>query len=286
MPLFSDSEGRTASHHVQGAAHEASPWVEWLARFGYAAKGVVYILIGVIAVDAAFGAGGSAEGASGALRSLADESWGQIVLGVIAVGLIGYVVWRFVQAFLDPENKGSDKKGIATRIGYVISGVLYATLAFEAARLVLGSGGGSGGGSGASHWSATLMEQPLGRWLIGAVGVGIILFALYEFYKAWTTDFSDRLHIEQIDYHKRQWIERAGRAGLAARGVVFLLIGWFTVQAALNYDPNQARGLEGALDALGRQPYGPWVLGIVAVGLVGYGLFQLVKARYRHIQPA
>lgn len=294
MGLFSETAGE-AQFQANQAAHHASPWVEWLARLGYAAKGVVYVLIGVIAVDAALtaGSGDQATGGSGALQSIADESWGQIVLGIIAVGLFGYVLWRLVQSLLDPEHKGTDMKGVATRIGYFISGALYATLALEAARLALGSGGGggggtggSGGGSSASHWTSRVFELPMGVWLVGAAGVGIFIFGLYELYKAWTTDFSDRLHIEEIDYHKRQWIQRAGRAGLAARGVVFLLSGVFVVRAALQYDASEAQGLEGALQALERQPYGPWLLGLVALGLIGYGLFQLVKARYRHIKPA
>lgn len=295
MGLFSETAGE-AQVQASQAAHHASPWVEWLARLGYAAKGVVYILIGIIAVDAALtaGSGDQATGGSGALRSIADESWGQILLGIIAVGLVGYVLWRLVQALLDPEHKGTDAKGLATRAGYLISGVLYGVLAFEAARLALGSGsgstsgGGSGGGSGdsASHWTSRAFELPMGVWLVGAAGAGIFIFGLYELYKAWTADLSDRLHIEELDYHKRQWIERAGRAGLAARGIVFLLIGVFVVRAALQYDASEAQGLGGALQTLEQQPYGPWLLGLVALGLLGYGLFQLVKGRYRHIKAA
>ena len=276
--------------HTDAAAHEASPWVERLARLGYAAKGIVYVIIGFLAARAAFGSGGQVTGGSGALQSLADDTWGQIALVVIAIGLAGYVVWRFVQAAMDPENKGDDKAGIAKRIGYVISGVLYGVLAFEAARLVLsgggGGGGGQGGGSGASHWTAQAMELPLGRWLVGLAGIGTALYGLYQLYKAWTKDFTDSLQIGEVDYHKRQWIVRSGRAGLTSRGIVFGIIGFFLVQAALQYQPGQARGLGGALRTLQGQSYGPWVLGLVAIGLIGYGIFQLVKARYRHIEPA
>lgn len=286
MALFPQPAGRAAGAKADAAQDAASPWIERLARLGYAAKGIVYIIVGVLAVQAAFGSGGQVTGSSGALQPLAGNSWGRIALVVIAVGLAGYVLWRFVQAALDPENKGDDKSGIAARIGYVISGVLYGALALEAARLVIGSASGGGGGSGASHWTGRLMEQPFGRWMVGLVGIGVALYGLQQLYKAWTVDFTDRLHIGGVDSHTRQWIIRSGRAGLTARGVVFGMIGFFLVQAALQYQAGEARGLGGALQTVAQQPYGPWLLGLVAIGLIGYGLFQLVKARYRGIQPS
>lgn len=267
------------------AQHQAAPWVEWLARIGYAAKGIVYILVGWIALDAAIG-GGQSTGSRGALQSVADEPFGQVLLALVAVGLLGYAIWRFVEAALDPEDKGSGAGGIARRLGYAVSGVIHAALALYAAQLVFGSGGGSsGGGSGTDSRTAMLMQQPFGRWLVGLVGLGIVGYGLYELYRAWTLDFGKRLKTSEMSSTTREWTTRAGRAGLAARGVVFGIIGIFLVQAALQYDPQQARGLGGALRALQEQAYGPWLLGAVALGLIGYGLFQLVRARYRRIEP-
>lgn len=269
------------------ASAEAANWIQILARLGYFAKGVVYLLVGGLALRSATSTGGRTEDSSGAIRSLLDEPFGEVFLVAIGVGLLGYMLWRIVQALLDPEHEGGDAKGIATRAAYLISGVLYAALAIEAFRLGLGSSsGGSGGssGGGADHWTAMAMQQPLGRWAVGLVGLGLIAFALYEFRKAVTADIDDRLDLSELGATGRSWVVRIGRAGLAARGVVFVLIGWFLIRAAVQQNPSEAGGLEEALETLQGQAYGPWLLGLVAAGLVAYGLFQIVKGRYRLIR--
>lgn len=264
----------------QRAAHSGT--VEKLARFGYAVKGVVYGLIGVLAVMAALGSGGQTSGSRGVLRTIASAPFGQVLIGLVALGLFGYALWRFVQAFADPDRKGSDAEGVVKRIGYFGSGVLYAGLGLAAARLLLGNGGG--GGSGADSWTARLMAQPFGLWLVGIAGALTIGVGLYQFYKAYRASFFDELKTGAMSAAERTWTKRTGRAGLAARGVVFCLIGAFLIEAALNANPDEARGLEGALDALAAQPYGPYLLGIVALGLVGYGIFCGINARYRRIR--
>ncbi|HEV2129901.1 MAG TPA: DUF1206 domain-containing protein, partial [Longimicrobiaceae bacterium] len=145
MALFPAGQ---AHRHARHAAHGASPWVEGLARLGYAAKGVVYLIVGGLAAQAALGSGGQTTGSEGALSTILRQPLGQVLLGAVAVGLAGYALWRFVQAALDPEHRGTDAKGIAIRLGYAISGVIHAGLAIEAARMVLGNGGGSGQGGG------------------------------------------------------------------------------------------------------------------------------------------
>src|SRR6056297_2188263 len=170
-----------ASQHVQRAAH--SDTVEKLARFGYAVKGVVYGLIGVLAIMAAFGSGGQTSGSRGVLDTIAGGPFGQVLLGLIAIGLFGYALWRFVQSIVDPDNKGTDAEGLVKRTGYFISGVIYAGLGIAAVRLLLGSGGG--GGSNADSRTATLMEQPFGLWLVGLVGAITIGVGLYQLYKAY-----------------------------------------------------------------------------------------------------
>jgi len=273
--MASSSPKRTA----QRAAH--SDTVEKLARFGYAVKGVVYGLIGILAVMAAFGSGGKTSGSRGVLGTIADGPFGQVLLGLIAVGLFGYALWRFVQSFADPDNKGTDAEGIIKRIGYFVSGVIHVGLGIAAIRLLLGSGGG--GGSNADSWTAKLMSQPLGLWLVGIVGLIVIGVGLRQFYKAKKADFFEKLKTGEMSASERTWAKRAGQAGLAARGVVFSIIGFFLIQAALNANPQEARGLGGALDTLAAQPYGPYLLGIVAIGLVGYGVYCWVNARYRKI---
>ncbi|HEX8274144.1 MAG TPA: DUF1206 domain-containing protein [Longimicrobiaceae bacterium] len=274
-----------AQRHGRAAAREAAPWVEKLARLGYAAKGVVYLIIGGIAARAAFGSGERVQGSQGALQTILEQPFGKFLLALVALGLAGYALWRFVQAGLDPEHGGrTDGGGAAKRVGYAISGVIHAGLALAAARMVMGRGGG--GGDRTADWTATLMRQPAGRWLVAAVGLGIVGYGLYALYRAYAVKLDKRLNLSRMSPAARTWAVRSGRAGIAARGVVFAIMGFFLLRAALRSNPGEARGLDGALRALQQQAYGPWLLGLVALGLVGYGIYQLVEARYRSIQPA
>jgi hypothetical protein len=261
----------------------AGPGITLLARFGYAAKGIVYITIGVLAAYAAFTTGGRTTDTRGALEEILSQPYGKYLLGAIAIGLAGYALWRFVQAVKDTENKGSGAKGIAVRIGYAVIGVIYAGLAFSALQLVLGSGGESKGDSTSKEWTATLLSQPFGQWLVGAVGLGFVAAAVSHFYKAYTAKFREKLMTSQMSEKAQNFALRTGQFGLAARGVVFGLIGAFLIQAALHSNAGEARGLGGALTALGQQTYGQLLLGVVALGLVAYGFYMLVLARYRRI---
>lgn len=258
-------------------------WIEILARCGYAAKGVVYIIIGCLALQVAFGSGGETSGPKGALSEIAGEPFGQFLLVMVGIGLIGYSLWRFVQAWADPERKGSDAEGIAKRIGYACSGGVYGLLAVEAVRIVFMSAGSSGGSS-AEHWTGKLMSQPFGQFLVGAVGVAIIGTGLYQLYRAWTAEFKKMLNSGQMSLAELIWSERIGRAGFAARGVVYLIMGGFLVVAAVRTNPDDAMGIGQALQYLSQQSYGPWLLGLVAAGLVAYGVFSaMILSRYRRI---
>ncbi|MCA1995076.1 MAG: DUF1206 domain-containing protein [Coleofasciculus sp. S288] len=257
-------------------------WVERLARLGYIAKGIVYAIVGVLAVQAAFGTGGRTTDAQGAVHTIAVQPFGKFLLVLLAIGLIGYVLWRFVQAFLDPEHKGDDAEGWAKRAGSVISGLLYAGLAIEAIRLITGSGGGDGGNS-TQDWTARLLSQPFGQWLVGLVGSFIIGYGFYQFYEAYKAKFRKTLKLREMSANEETWATRIGRFSLAARGIVFTMIGFFLIQAAIQSDANEARGLDGALQTLAQQPYGPWLLGIVALGLVAYAIHMWVQAKYRRI---
>jgi hypothetical protein len=283
MALF-DATAREAQHHARRAVHETAPWVQRLARMGYAAKGVVYLIIGWIAADAAFSPAERVEGSQGALTTILQQPFGKTLLGIMVVGLAGYVLWKAVEALLDPEHKGTDAKGVIARIGYGISAVLYAGLTLEAVRMLLGSGGG--GGNGAQHWTAAVMEKPFGRVAIGLVGLGIAAYGLFEIYRAFKSDLMKKLNLEGSAVATRQRVVAVARVGMTARGVVFGIIGWLVLLSALRYDPSKAQGLQGALVSLREAAYGPWLLALVALGLIAYGIFQLVKARYRMIRAS
>ena len=263
-----------AERAARSAARTAAPWVEMLARLGFAAKGAVYIMMGLIAASAAFTGGGRTAGSSGALASLADSTWGRLALGLIAVGLAGYVVWRAISALMNPEHEKAGKRAF-----YAITAVLYAGLALEAVRLAMGRFGG--GDDSASHWSAELMSHPFGQLLMGAAGVGVLVYGLQQIWHGWRVDLDERLDMTAMSRGGRAWTVRLGRFGLAARGVVFAIIGGFFLVAAIQSDPSEARGIGGALSMMREVP---WLLGIVALGLVAYGLYQIVRARYRRIR--
>ncbi|MBW4559768.1 MAG: DUF1206 domain-containing protein [Mojavia pulchra JT2-VF2] len=259
-----------------------SLWIERLARFGYASKGVVYGIVGLLAAQAAFGTGGKTTDTQGALQTLVEQPFGQLLLALVAIGLIGYVLWRFVQAIKDPENKGKDAKGLAQRIGYAINGFIYAGLAFSAVQILLGSGN-SGNSNSTEDSTARLLSQPFGQWLVGTVGALIIGLGFYQFYNAFSAKFRRELNLTQLSDAERKWVISTCRFGLLARGIVFCIIGWFLIQAGTQYDAKAAGGLDEALQSLAQQPYGPWLLGIVALGLVAYGIYMIVKARYSQL---
>lgn len=252
-------------------------------RFGYAAKGFVYAIVGILAAQAAIGGGGGGKttNTKGALKTIVTQPFGKVLLALVAIGLVGYVLWRFVQAIQDPENKGTDAKGLVTRLGYGFSGIAYAGLA-----LIFGAGGGSSGGSSTQTWTARLLAQPFGQWLVGTIGAIVIAIAGYQFYRAYSAKFRKKLKTHQMSRTEQTWATRVGRFGLATRGITFLIIGWFLIQAPLQAQAQEARGLGGALETLAQQPYGPWLLGIVALGLIAYGIHMGVQARYRRMQTS
>ena len=257
-------------------------WVERLARFGYATKGAVYGLIGILAVMAAFTAGGKTTDTKGALHTIAAQPHGQILLILVAVGLVGYVIWRFVQAIKDPDNKGSDAKGIATRIGYVISGLIYASLAVNAVLIVIGASGG--GGSSKQTWTARILSQPFGQWLVGTIGAILIGVGLYRIYKAYRIKFRKKLDLRELDYKKEKLVVNVCRFGITARGVIFIMLGFFLIQAGRQSDASEVQGLDGTLQIIARQPHGKFLLGLAAFGLIAYGIYMFVQARYRLIK--
>jgi hypothetical protein len=259
------------------------PWVERIARFGYATKGVVYMVVGALATLAATGMGGETTDTRGALQTIEQQPFGKFALGTVAFGLIGYVLWRWIQAIADTDDKGSGLKGISVRIGYACSGLVYAGLAFTAAKILIDVGEPDSSNEVQQHWTARLMSVPYGRWLVGIVGASVIIFGLYQMYKGLWAKFRKRLKLGQMSFSKKVWATLLGRTGYAARGVVFCIVGNFLIQAALHYDASEAKGLEGVLDTLAQKPYGGWVMGIVAAGLIAYGIYMLVESRYRRI---
>ena len=261
-------------------AVSASPdWLEAAARSGYAAKALVYVVVGGIAAQVAYeGASSQEMSAGGALSAIAQQPFGQILLLLIGVGLLGYALWRFVQAALDPDYEGSDAEGIGKRVAYAASAVVHVGLAWSALQLALGSG--SGGGSSAQGWTARALSETWGQWAVGLVGAAIAVGAIAQAHRAYSASFMKKLSYEMSPDEKK-WTRRAGRAGHAARAVVFAIIAYFLIQAAISSNAGQAVGLDGALRTLAQQRHGTVLLSLAAIGLVMYGVFMAFMARYR-----
>ena len=259
------------------------PWVEKLARIGYATKGVVYIIVGALATLAAFKAGGRTTDQQGAFQEILSQPLGDVLLIAIGAELVAYALWRVIQAIVDAEGKGNEFKGLAIRSAYCFSGLVHAGLAFTAFRMVLKMGGGNGGDQNKREWTARLMQMPFGPLLVGLVGLGFIAAAAWNVYKGNKFKFRKRLDVKEMSETEDVIARRSGQIGHTARGVVFAVIGVFLIRAAIMYNPNEAGGLGDALRSLAHGPFGPWVLAVVAAGLVAYGAYMLVEAKYHRI---
>lgn len=259
--------------------------LEKLARVGYLAKGIIYGLIGILAILAASNAGGKTTDAKGVLHTIAGQPFGKFLLILLAIGLFGYAIWRFVQAALDPEHENSDRDAdsIIHRSSYAMSGFVYGGLGVQAFRLVANAGSSSGGGNSTTDWTGRLLSQPFGQWLVGIVGAIIIGMGFYQFYKAYKAKFRYKLDLRQLREEQQKLLIRIGQIGISARGIIFIIIGFFLIQAARQYDPQQAKGLDGALQALAQQPFGKFLLALVALGLVAYGIYMIIQSRYRRL---
>ena len=252
---------------------------EALGRVGLVGKGALYVIIGVLAIQLASGDGGSDAGSSGAIEWVASQPFGKFLLVALTVSLFALAAWRLLDAVMGDPVEGSEA---SDRAKYAVKGVVYVGLAISALTVTLanwdagGDSGGGGGGSQEQEAAATILEWPAGQWIVGVLGLVIIGYALYLVKQ----QVVDQEYTERVP-GSPDWVVTLGRAGYAARSVVFVLIGWFFVQAAVTYDPDEAKGLSGTLQELAGEGWGQAVLWGVAVGLLAFGLFCLAEARYR-----
>lgn len=243
--------------------------MEGLTRVGFAARGVIYVLIGFLALRT-----GRTESGAGILAYL-NSGAGKLLLGVMALGLLAYALWRLSEALIDSEGHGDDAKGIAVRIGGAVSGIVHLGLGLYALRLALGDAGGSSGGGRAEQGAEVALGVPGGGALVALAAAALIATGLFQFVKAAKAGFLKHLEPKAA---RQGWVKATGRAGYAARGVVFLIMGWFLWRAARQSDAGEAGNVGAALDTL------PGTLqAIVAAGLLLFGVFSLVEAAYRRI---
>lgn len=257
---------------------ENARWIEWAGRLGFATKGVVYGVVGALAVAAAWG-GGRAQGSEGAIREIGRQPFGQALLWLVGVGLVGYALWQFVEAAIDPERRGREWKDVLRRLGYALSGFVHLGLAVFAAPVTVPFG--SGGGDTQQGLAAQVLSFPGGQVLLAAVGALVMGFACQQIYLAVSQNFMRDYKLHEMNETERKTARYTGTVGLAARGLTFLIIGAFVIVAAVTYDSHQTKNFGEALEVLARQPYGPWLLAFTGVGLIGYAIYCGTLSFYR-----
>jgi hypothetical protein len=260
---------------------DIAPWIERLARVGYLAKALLYGTVGVLAAGAAFGHGESTD-TRGAMAKLLHAPFGRVLLIAMAVGLFGYAAWRCASAFVDAEQRGNDLKGLALRASFIIRGIAHLVLGISAIRLALS--GSSESGDRSKQAADVAFHLPGGVWILWAAAVAIGGFGLYQLYRAATAQLSKQLHKAEMRAETGSWVIGVSRFGIAARGLVFIAIAWLLAHAAANHDPRTAGGIDdalGSLASLGKLPYAG-----IGAGLIAYGVYQVLNARYRRIEAA
>jgi len=267
----------TAEPRSVGDGFVHSRAFEWLSRGGFVARGFVYAIIGVLALRFAIGDGGKLVNQQGAFHAVARQPLGPLLLGLLAVGLGAYALWRLVRAVIGHGPEGADRA--ADRVTALASGLVYAGLCFVAVRVLVGIGETTS----PDRATGGILGWPAGPWIVGGVGLVFLAVALYQGYRGLTKNFLEDAKTEHMGPRTRAWIGWIGLVGYLARMVVFGLVGLFLIRAAVGFDPNEAVGLDGALAKLAQQSYGPVLLGVVAAGLIAFAVYSWSDARYRRI---
>jgi len=264
-----------------------SDWADRLARLGFCARGLVYAIVGAIALQIALGTSGGAAGEAskeGALREIAERPLGRPLLVVLAVGLAGYVLWRATEAVWGKRDEDDERKRTAKRLGSAAKALLYAAFLVTTVKFITdGPSQGGGGDEQEETLTASVLDLPGGRLLVGAVGLAIIAGGIYLAYRGLAQKFEKRLDTSEMGALTGRVVDVVGTVGLAARALIFGVAGFLLVKAAVDFDPEEATGLDGTLKLIARQTYGQVLLTATAIGLIAYGVYSFAEARYRQL---
>lgn len=269
----------TTNRNPASQNHPAPTWLVALAKAGYGARGLLYAIIGGLAFLQATGQGGETTDSEGAVKQLFEAPGGQWILWVLAAALVGYSTWRLTQALLDVDGHGTEAKGILVRCGLFVSAVTHLILAYTTGRLAMNIASSSSGDSKESL-VAYLLGLPGGPWIVGAVGLAIAGAAIAHWIKAYKEKY--KKHFD-LDAEMMSKLNPICRFGLSARGVAFIIIAGMFIYAASTQDPDKAGGLKDVFSALSQQAFGPYLLGIMAVGLMAFGAYSGIESLYRKI---
>jgi hypothetical protein len=265
-----------------------------LGRLGLAARGALYLVVAVLALRIAFGDRADSADEDGALALVARQPFGKVLLVALAIGFAGYALWRLAEAFLDADEE-NEAKGWAKRALHLGRAVLYASLCWSAVTLLRDNWSDTGGATGSAsarsgargrsedEWTARLLDAPFGRALVVVAALVVIGVGVYRGGRAFTGSWRKKLDLSGCSRRLERAITATAYAGLVARGVVFVLVGAFLLRAAWEYDPDEAVGVDGALRRLADATWGPALLVLVAVGLVAFGAYSFVEARFRRV---
>ncbi|WP_327234328.1 DUF1206 domain-containing protein [Streptomyces sp. NBC_01317] len=278
-------DAQTVSRSGQGKARQAanSSVMDGAARWGFAARGVIYLLIGVLALRIAFGGGGEQADRGGALAELAKQPMGSVLLWVLGIGLVGMALWRLSEAIVGAAGPDGRKPGkrLMSAGRFVFYGfVAYSVLAFAAGEKSSGSGSGD---QQSQDITARALNWPGGQWIVGIAGAGIVVAGLWVGTRAVMRSYHKHLKLGEMSRRTRQLVDVTGVGGGAGRGILFAAIGGFVIQAAVTYEPDKAKGFDDTLRSFTETPAGPWLLALVATGLVLFGVFSFAMARWRRV---
>lgn len=247
-----------------------------LARFGLAARAVVYVVIGWLAIQIAQGHSSPQANQRGALAEIAQHPGGVVLLWLLGLGFAAYALWRFLEAGFGTPTHG-DKA--LPRLRSLARGAVYAALSVSTFSFIAGASQ-RGQAQQQQSFTATLMKQTFGRYLVGLIGAVVVIVGLVMIVEGFTRKFEKQLRLGDMSHRVRSIVVGLGAFGTVARGVVFALTGALIVDAAATFNPGKSAGLDGALHALANRPYGPLLLGVVALGVVAFGLFGFAEARW------
>lgn len=259
---------------------EANPWIQKLGKIGYAIKGVVYAIMGLLALQVGLGEGGKVAGEHEAVEHVGRQPFGEVLLVAIGVGLLCYALWRFIEGLMDPHREGRTLRGVGGRITAIGSSVVNGAVGVAAIQLALGK-------ASADHHPrgivATLMHEPWGLAVIGIGGLIVTGVGLFHVYAGFTDRFTEHLELSRSSRVQRAWAIWSGRIGFVARGIVFSVVGVALIQAAITTNPREAKDMKDALQHLASQPFGPALLIAVASGLLAYGIHLITTVPYRRL---
>ncbi len=259
-------------------------WFHLLARLGYLVRGILYGLIGFMAVQLILFGRGDPAGRAGALEVIAQQPLGEPMLIVVAVGLVGMMLWSIVRAIVDTDDLGSGLRGTVARIGKVIYGLSYGVLLIPTFNMLVGIDRAGEESEQAQQAAAGVLGYSWGPWLVGAVGIVLIVIGSNIIRNGLQSNLDERLKTYKMTREQQKWALRSGRMGAVGHGIVMITIGVLTILAAWTLDPNKVGGMDGALLFLATQPYGPFILGVVAAGMLAYALYSILGAMWFRVE--